>query len=120
MADLTTHMPNGKARRIWIVEGGYCSDTRCEQKLEEKEAQHTALEVALKEYGYDVTLLPIILGVSGSIYKTTKHALGQLGIEHGPANILCASCTNVPLLHWARLLGLQALEGKHIVAKLQY
>ena len=55
---ITTHMPNGKARRIWIVEGGYCSDTRYEEKLEEKEAQHTALEVALKEYGCDVTVLP--------------------------------------------------------------
>ena len=81
-------MPNGRARRIWIVEGGYCLDTRHEEKLQEKEAQHTALEVALKMYGDDVTVLPIILGVSGSIYKTTKHAVGQLGIEHGPANEL--------------------------------
>ena len=36
MADLTTHMPNGRAKRIWIVEGGYCWDTRYKEKLEEK------------------------------------------------------------------------------------
>ena len=37
------------------------AQTHATKKLEEKEAQHTALEVALKEYGYDVTVLPIIL-----------------------------------------------------------
>ena len=28
---------DGKDRRIWIVEGGYCSDTRYEDELKEKE-----------------------------------------------------------------------------------
>ena len=105
-------MPNGKARRIWIVEGGYCSDTRYEEKLEEKEAQHTALEVALKEYGYDVTVLPIILGVSGSIYKTTKHALGQLGIEHGPANKLMRKLHEHAIITLGKIVrSRRALEG---------
>ncbi len=49
---LTAHMPYGKARHIWIVEGGYCSDTRYEEKLKEKEAQHQALQEALEDYGY--------------------------------------------------------------------
>ena len=31
---------DGKARRKWIVEGGYCSDTRYEDKLKEKEGHH--------------------------------------------------------------------------------
>lgn len=33
---LTAHLPNGTARRTWIVEGGYCSDTQHEEKLKEQ------------------------------------------------------------------------------------
>ena len=75
-------MPNGTARRIWIVEGGYCSDTRYEDKLKEKESQHQALQEALEDYGYKVAVLPVILGFSGSHFHTTIHAFKQLGIEH--------------------------------------
>ena len=85
---LSSRMPNGSARRIWIVEGGYCSDTRYTDKLQEKEAQHQALQAALQEYGYNVTTLPIILGVSGSHYHTTTDALKQIGIEHTQADSL--------------------------------
>ncbi len=68
------------------MEGGYCSDTRYEEKLQEKGAQHKALEEALKEYGYNVTTLPIIIGQSGSQYHTTSDDLAKIGAEHGPAN----------------------------------
>jgi len=72
---LTPVMPNGNPRSIKIEEGGYCSDTRYEKKLQEKGAHHKALEEALKEYGYNVTTLPIITGQSGSQYHTTSDAL---------------------------------------------
>ena len=52
-------MPNGNPRSIKIVEGGYCPDTRYEENLQEKEAQHKALEGAFKDYGYNVITLPI-------------------------------------------------------------
>ena len=51
MTPLTPMMPGGNPRSIKIVEGGYCSDTRYEEKLQEKGAQHKALEEALKDYG---------------------------------------------------------------------
>ena len=35
------------------------------RKLQEKEAQREALEAALKEYRYNITTLPIIIGQSG-------------------------------------------------------
>ncbi len=63
---LTPMMPNGNPRSIKIVEGGYCPDTRYEEKLQEKGAQHKALEEALKDYGYKINTLPIIMGQSGS------------------------------------------------------
>ena len=86
LTPLTPAMPNGNPRSIKIVEGGYCPDTRYEEKLQEKEAQHKALEGALKDYGYNVTTLPIIIGQSGSQYHTTSYALAKIGIEHGPAS----------------------------------
>ena len=79
---LPSHMPNGSARRNWIVGGRYCSDTRYAGKLQGKEAQHQALQATLQDHGYNVTALLIILGVSGSRYHTTKDALKQIGIEH--------------------------------------
>ena len=44
------------------------------------------MEEALKDYGYNVTTLPIIIGQSGSQYHTTFDALANIGVEHGPAN----------------------------------
>ena len=64
-------MLDGNARRIKIVEGGYCSDTRYEEKLQEKGAQHKALEEALKDYGYNVTTLPTIIGRSSKDWYRT-------------------------------------------------
>jgi len=86
LTPLTPVMPSGNPRSIKVVEGGYCPDTRYEGKLQEKEAQHKALEGALKDYGYNVTTLPILIGQSGSHYHTSCYALAKIGIEHGPAS----------------------------------
>ena len=62
---------------------------------------------------HGITVLPIILGVSGSIYKTTKHALGQLGIEHGPANKLMRKLHEHAIVTLGKIVrSRRALEGK--------
>lgn len=71
-SDLPAHMPGGRARKITIVEVGYCSDTRYLEKLQQKQEQHSALETALKTYGYEVTVLTYILGFYGSLYLSNK------------------------------------------------
>jgi hypothetical protein len=43
----------GRQRKIWIVEGGYCADTRYAEKVKE-ESEHKKLVDMLKMYGYDV------------------------------------------------------------------
>ena len=86
LTPLTPVMPNGNPRSIKIVERGDCPDTRYEEKLQEKEAQHKALEGALKDFGYNVTMLPTIIGQSGSPYHTTSDALAKIGLEHGTAS----------------------------------
>lgn len=93
------------------MEGGYCSDTQYEEKLEEKEAQHTALEAALKEYGYDVTVLPSFL-VYLVQFTRQQNALGQLGIEHGPANKLMRKLHEHAIITLGKFVrSRRALEG---------
>lgn len=54
---------SGRPRNIWLMEGGYCSDTKFEEKLAEQTAQHERLVGILRTYGYDVWLGPMPLGV---------------------------------------------------------
>ena len=95
LTPLTPKMPTENPRSIKIVEGGYCSDTSYEAKLQEKGAQHKALEEALKDYGYNVTTLPVIIGQFGSQYHTTSDALAKIGVEHGPASKVMSSYMNI-------------------------
>ncbi len=81
LTPLTPVMPNGNPRSITIVEGG-CPDTRYEAKLQEKEAQHEAMEGAFKDYKHNVTTPPILVGQSGSQYHTTSYAPAKIVIEH--------------------------------------
>ncbi len=104
LTPLTPLMPTGDPRSIKIVEGGYCSDTRYEEKLQEKGAQHKALEEALKDYAYNVTTLPIIIGQSGSQYHTTSDALAKIGIEHGPASKVMSKLHEHSVLTFHKIL----------------
>ena len=88
MHQLSSIMPTGCARKVWIVEGGYCSDTRYVDKLHEKQQQHQRLEASLRAYGYDVSVLPIMLGFYGTIPNSAVEAVHTLGIERKRANKL--------------------------------
>ena len=85
---LNPTMPNNACRKVWIVEGGYCSDTRYTDKYKRKETQHIQLQEILKIRGFDVQVLPIILGFSGAIYRSNVTALSILGVEHPKAKKL--------------------------------
>ena len=82
LPNLQRTMPNGKARKVTIVEGGYCSDVSCLEKVKEKKQQHAKLEEALRLYGYDVTSLTYICGCIGSQYHSSNDTIRMLGIEH--------------------------------------
>ena len=66
---------------IWIIEVGYCSDTRYREKLQQKMEQHTVLKTILLSKGHTVRYLPIILGNAGCTYKSGEQALLDLGIS---------------------------------------
>ena len=90
LSALPAAMPGGRARKITIVEVGYCSDTRYLEKLRQKQEQHSALETALRTHGYEVSVLTYILGFYGSLYLSNKKTMKAMGIEHAAANRLCS------------------------------
>ena len=88
LPNLQPTMPSGKARKVTIVEGGYCSDVSYLEKVKEKGQQHAKLEEALRLYGYDVTSLRYICGCTGSQYPSSNDTIRMLGIEHSVAKKL--------------------------------
>ena len=78
---LNANVQNNRPRKVWIVEGGYCTDTRYSDKYRRKETQHEHLQTLLQARGSEVILLTVILGFTGAIYKTTLSALPAIGIE---------------------------------------
>ena len=78
-----------KRRKVWILEVGYSSDTRYEEKFQEKTQQHQALVNAPTQWGYDVYLRPLPLGFAGTIYKSNLETLVDLGItRHQSLSVL--------------------------------
>ena len=66
--------------------GGYTSDTKHLEKVEEKEQQHETLMKALDLQGFAARLLILAFGVGGTIYKRTEDSLdiarvGPLGMK---------------------------------------
>ena len=70
----------GRRRKVWLLEGGYTSDTRHLAKIEEKRQQHKTLLKALEMQGFDARLLILTVGVGGTICKRTQDYLKEVGI----------------------------------------
>ena len=88
LPNLPATMPNARARRVTIVEGGYCSDVSYLEKVREKGQQHAKLEEALRLYGYNITSLTYICGSTESQYHSSNDTMRTLGIEHSVAKKL--------------------------------
>ena len=65
LPNLQPTMPSGKAMKIMITEGDYCSDVSYFEKAKEERQQHAKLEEALRLYGCDATSLTYICGILG-------------------------------------------------------
>ena len=48
LPNLQRTMPNGKARKVTIVEGGYCNNVSYMEKVKEKGQQHARLEESIE------------------------------------------------------------------------
>jgi ribonuclease HI len=89
---------SGKGKRqskdIRIMELKFCSDTRPEDQLHRAQKQHAELISLLLEQGYNrsnIQLIPILIGVAGTIYtQHTLDALQLLGISQPAAKKCCS------------------------------
>ena len=50
--------------KVMIVEIGYTSETRYAEKVQDKMTQHGKLQRALSRVGFEVNILPVVLGTS--------------------------------------------------------
>ena len=86
------------ARRIRIVEVGYCPDTKHKEKLtektEQKTEQHRTLINLLAAEGHHVTQEVILLGSAGSVYKSTEASLAALGVDKATVHKLLAALSD--------------------------
>ena len=73
LSPLPSTIENRK-RKIWILEGGYCSDTNYAKKYDEKMQQHQVLYRMLSQHGYEVRLLPLPLGYAETMYNSNLSA----------------------------------------------
>ena len=69
-----------RPRKAYIIEVGYGAETRYQQKLQEKDAQHSQLRSLLRAEGFADVTNPIILGTTGGIFQNQKSLLSQLGV----------------------------------------
>ena len=71
MSHRTTSMADGSAgsqrRKVWLLEGGYTSDTRHLQKLAEKKNKHQSLLNALEDRGQIDGFLPLVLAAPSTV-----------------------------------------------------
>jgi hypothetical protein len=72
----------GRPRKIWLMDLGYSSDLRCMDKVMEKKEQHAELCKLLTAEGYDVMLLPIVLGSAGTLFKCLDCATKEMDIPN--------------------------------------
>ena len=84
--ELNTIGPTGpRPRKVWVIEGGYTSDTRHMDKVREKQRQHHALMEALQIRGYNAKLMTFTFGVGGSIYQQAHDDMQELGVAAAAA-----------------------------------
>ena len=85
-----TLTPNlgSEPRQIWIVEGGYGSDTRYLEKVAENQRKHAQLRQLLESTGYKVHNCPFIMGVGGTVFKSNLDTLTSIGVDKQKSNKL--------------------------------
>ena len=71
--------PGSRKLKVTVIEIGYVSDTRYHDKMKEKQDQHKMLCSLLKEEGYEVEFLPIVLGNSRQHFHVCRKSNDSLG-----------------------------------------
>ena len=64
------------------VEVGYTSETRYAGKLQENMTQHGKPQHALSRFGFEVSILPVILGTTGGVFNSNLDSFRAIGISN--------------------------------------
>jgi hypothetical protein len=66
---------------VLLIEVKYCADYKCREKLAECEKQHAeTMAMIASWWGCEVKLHSVVLGVGGSIFRTLKATMKELGV----------------------------------------
>ena len=77
--------------RVSCVEIKYCCDYRTSHQLDAATSQHSSTLTLLRQAGHVPELVPVLLGVSGTIYTDMLEALHDaLGIPKAQALVTCS------------------------------
>ena len=68
--------------KVMIVEVRFTSETRYAEKLQEKMTQHGKLQRALSRVGFEVSILPVILGTTGGVFNSNLDSLRAIAISN--------------------------------------
>ena len=68
-------------KTVWIVEVGYCAATRYHDKFLEKQQQHERLTQISESKGFIVHVLPVLLGNTGEVFRSTLSNIKLAGAD---------------------------------------
>lgn len=102
---LRTHKETSpKSRYVKLIEIKYCQDHQYLRTLERAHDQHKLLVEHLSTTSRSCQLIPILLGVGGSIYtQETLQQLSELGLTHNQCTCLCQQLVR-NAASWAKVL----------------
>ena len=117
----TVRTPQSRHERqrlsIHILEIGFCSDTRWEEKLHKKRQQHTQLTHLLREAGWRVVEPHILLfGVGGTVFEQTLQSLRSFGVTREDAHKCLLKIHTRSALWVDKLVKLRRHHAQHNVA----
>ena len=68
--------------KVMIMEIGFSSETRYAESVQEKMTQHGKLQHALLSIGFEMSILPMMLGTSGGGFNSKLDSVRAIGIPH--------------------------------------
>jgi hypothetical protein len=100
------------SRRVTLIEIKFCPDTLPGAQLERARTQHKALSDLLTSSGSTVRVLPILLGIGGTMYQRhTQQALWDLGIPHTRTTRLLHELSQLAIQKAVALIGMRRVEA---------
>ena len=87
-AVLKSRGERGKRDYVSLLELKYCRDGMEETAHGTAAAQHSALETAIHEAGYDVHMHTIALGIAGTVDASLPSTMAELGVPHRGTKLL--------------------------------